>query len=158
MSELAECRSRIRLVAGSPPAGSGFASLFSSCLLCMYPPYFFHFRCSFLSLLLFTFFLRLSSFFFFCSLFASLSFVLFLSHCVRPIQNWIRERVRGASGHQEHPKAFPMGHMNRMLIVYMHSVRTVCKRSDYERARARKFPRICSMGAVGLLCANGNQK
>ena len=30
--------------------------------------------------------------------------------------------------------------MNRMLIVYMHSVRTVCKRSDYERARAK----ICS--------------
>ena len=45
-----------------------------------------------------------------------------LSHCVRPIQNWIRERVRGVSDHQERPKAFPMAHMNRMIIVYMYTV------------------------------------
>ena len=120
-------------MAGSPPGDRKQHFFPLACSV----PFFFHFHCSFLSLFLFAFFLRLSSFFFFCSLFVSLCFVLFLSHCVRPIQNWIRERVRGASGHQEHPKAFPMGHMNRMLIVYMHSVRTVCKRSDYERARAK---------------------
>ena len=44
------------------------------------------------------------------------------THCVRPIQNWIQERVRGVSGHQERPKAFPMAHMNRMVIVYKHTV------------------------------------
>ena len=45
-----------------------------------------------------------------------------VAHCVRPIQNWIQERVRGVSGHQERPKAFPMAHMNRMVIVYKHTV------------------------------------
>ena len=45
-----------------------------------------------------------------------------ITHCVRPIQNWIQERVRGVSGHQERPKAFPMTHMNRMVIVYKHTV------------------------------------
>ena len=44
------------------------------------------------------------------------------THCVRLIQNWIQERVRGVSGHQERPKAFPMAHMNRMVIVYKHTV------------------------------------
>ena len=45
-----------------------------------------------------------------------------VTHCVRHIQNWIRERVRGVSDHQERPKAFPMAHMNRMVIVYKHTV------------------------------------
>ena len=39
-----------------------------------------------------------------------------VTHCVRPIQNWIQERVRGVSGHQVRPKAFPMAHMNHMVI------------------------------------------
>ena len=34
------------------------------------------------------------------------------THCVyAPHKNWIRERVRGVSDHQERPKAFPMAHM-----------------------------------------------
>ena len=46
-------------------------------------------------------------------------------------KNWIRERVRGASGHQARPKAVTLAHMNRMVIVYMY-MHTVCKRSDYD--------------------------
>ena len=111
------------------------ASLFPSCLLCTLffsLSLFFSFSFSFRFLSSFVFFLFLL--FFVCfSVFCFVSFTLCTPHTkLDP-----GERVRGASGHQEHPKAFPMGHMNRMLIVYMHSVRTVCKRSDYERARAK---------------------
>ena len=51
-----------------------------------------------------------------------LSYESTFPHCGGPIQNWIQERVRGVSGHQERPKAFPMAHMNRMVIVYKHTV------------------------------------
>ena len=47
---------------------------------------------------------------------------LLLATHVRPIQNWIRERVRGVSDHQERPKAFSVAYMNRMIITYMHTV------------------------------------
>ena len=44
------------------------------------------------------------------------------THCGGPIQNWIRERVRGVSDHQERPKAFPMARMSRMIMISIYAV------------------------------------
>ena len=73
-------------------------------------------------------------------------------HCVRPIQNWgSGSALEGVSDHQERPKAFPMAHMNHMVIVYKH---TECN-GNYVREHflvfARRAAIICATGYTALL-------
>ena len=73
------------------------------------------------------------------------------SHCIPPIQNWIQERVRDVSGHQERPKSLTNGSYEP----YDHNIQANSAKEAIMRARTREISRIsiCLIaGAVGLLC------